>query len=96
MEDRTVFEAWELLELQSNPVAGPIVTPLVLLRADQADREPGLSGEQQEAALGLLTREGLVDWTGTITPVQELSLIHIWSCPICSGTTEPFCRDFSW
>ena len=64
MEDRTVFEAWELLELQSNPVAGPIVTPLVLLRADQADREAGLSGEQQEAALGLLTREGLVDWTG--------------------------------
>ena len=47
------------------------MTPLVLLRADQADREAGLSGEQQEAALGLLTREGLVDWTGTITPVQE-------------------------
>ena len=81
MEDRTVFEAWELLELQSNPVAGPIVTPLVLLRADQADREPGLSGEQQEAALGLLTREGLVDWTGTITPVQEdtgFLIAHPW------------------
>ena len=81
MEDRTVFEAWELLELQENPVAGPIVTPLVLLRADQADREPGLSGEQQEAALGLLTREGLVDWTGTITPVQEdtgFLIAHPW------------------
>lgn len=81
MEDRTVFEAWEILELQSNPVAGPIVTPLVLLRADQADREAGLSGEQQEAALGLLTREGLVDWTGTITPVQEdtgFLIAHPW------------------
>ena len=81
MEDRTVFEAWELLELQENPVAGPIVTPLVLLRADQADSSAGPSGEQPEAALGFLTGEGLVDWTGTITPVQGdagFLIAHPW------------------
>lgn len=59
MEDRTAFEVWELLELCRNPVARPIVEPLVVKTAD--DRKPGL---------GFITKDGLLDAAGALLPVK--------------------------
>ncbi len=56
MEDRTPFEVWELLELQKNPVARPIVEFLVV--------------REINGRLGFLTIDGLVDEKGNITPVK--------------------------
>lgn len=69
MEDRTVFEAWELLELQKNPVARPIVEPLIFQSAGQKPQ------------LGFLTESGLLDCQGTLTELsahEELRIAHPW------------------
>ena len=71
MEDRTVFEAWELLELQKNPVARPIVEPLIF------------QSTGQKPQLGFLTESGLLDCQGTLTELsahEELRIAHPWIC----------------
>lgn len=59
MEDRTTFEAWELLELMKNPVVRPIVEPLVMK----------LDGKGKQR-LGFLTEAGLVDWSDAVAKVK--------------------------
>lgn len=59
MEDRTAFEVWELLELGQNPVARPIVEPLVVKLEDD--------GKQ---GLGFLTKDGLLDAAGALLSVK--------------------------
>lgn len=85
MEDRTAFEAWELLSLQTNPVVRPIVEPLVVMTADVSAEADGAPGTQvpvevsDSARLGFLTESGLMDWSGTITeidPNEKLFIAH--------------------
>jgi len=59
MEDRTPFEVWEFLELFKNPVAGPITEPLVVKTT-----------EEQDAKLGFLTKDGIMDISGALHPVR--------------------------
>ena len=59
MEDRTEFEVWEFMELKKNPVARPIVEYLVV-------RTLPATG----FTVGFLTKEGIVDDVGTVTPVK--------------------------
>ena len=62
MEDRTAFEAWEILSLQKNPVVRPIVEPLVVMA---------------ESRLGFLTESGLMDWSGAISEIKPNENIFI-------------------
>ncbi len=67
MEDRTSFEAWELLELMKNPVVRPILQPLVMM-TDKGDMQ-----------LGFLTSEGLTDWAGELAKIradEKLFIAH--------------------
>ncbi|MDE7340370.1 MAG: DUF4132 domain-containing protein [Lachnospiraceae bacterium] len=66
MEDRTSFEVWEFLELFKNPVARPITEPLVVKT----------TGEQ-DAKLGFLTNDGLLNAAGTLLPVKPDEKIFI-------------------
>lgn len=66
MEDRTPFEVWEFLELFKNPVARPITEPLVVRTA-----------KEQDARLGFLTGDGLLDASGTLLPVKPDEKIFI-------------------
>ncbi len=66
MEDRTTFEVWEFLELYQNPVASPITKPLVVRTAGE-----------QEVKLGFLTKDGIVDSSGTVFPVNGEERIFI-------------------
>ena len=66
MEDRTSFEVWEFLELFQNPVAGPITKPLVVKTA-----------EEQNAKLGFLTKDGILDISGALLPVKPEDKIFI-------------------
>lgn len=66
MEDRTAFEVWEFLELYDNPVVRPIAEPLVVRTADE-----------QGIRLGFLTRDGIVDISGTVVPVDPKEQILI-------------------
>lgn len=66
MEDRTAFEVWEFLELYQNPVARPITEPLVVRTVDD-----------QEVRLGFLTKDGIVDYAGAVSPVKPSDLIYI-------------------
>lgn len=62
MEDRTPFEAWELLHLQRNPVLQPIAAPLVV---------------RTDSAFGFLTEEGLTDHSGTVIPISPKETVRI-------------------
>ncbi len=64
MEDRTAFEVWELLEMYQNPVVCPIVKPLVLTPAADAD------AAAKNSRLGFLTEQGLTDYAGHTVPLQ--------------------------
>lgn len=67
MEDRTLFETWELLELMKNPVVRPIIAPLVLMT------------EKAPVRFGFLSAEGLTDWSGAVNAVkanENLLLAH--------------------
>ena len=65
MEDGTPLEAWEYLELFENPVVRPIVEFLVVKASD--------------GRLGFLTKEGLADDAGVVSPVtpdEKLLIAH--------------------
>lgn len=66
MEDRTTFEVWEFLELYQNPVARPITETLIVKTAADDSGMPGF-----------LTKEGIADAFGTVTPVRPEDLILI-------------------
>ncbi len=66
MEDRTSFEVWEFLELFENPIARPIIEPLVVKTTDE-----------QDAKLGFLTKDGILDIFGSIIPVKPEDKIFI-------------------
>ena len=71
MEDRTAFEAWELLELFKNPVVAPILKPLLVM--------PEPADQTKPAGLGFLTEEGIVDYQGNLTTVsskERLLIVH--------------------
>ncbi len=59
MEDGTVFEVWEFLEMYQNPVTRPITETLIV-------RTNG----KTEGVLGFLTKEGILDADGILTPVR--------------------------
>ncbi|MDE7324112.1 MAG: DUF4132 domain-containing protein [Lachnospiraceae bacterium] len=66
MEDRTAFEVWEFLELYQNPIARPITEPLVVRTAGE-----------QDMRIGFLTKDGIVDSSGTVFPVKPKEQIYI-------------------
>ncbi len=66
MEDRTSFEVWEFLELFKNPVARPITEPLIVRTT-----------ESQDAKLGFLTNDGILNAAGTLLPVKSDEKIFI-------------------
>lgn len=75
MEEGTVFEVWELLELMESPVVRPILAPLVF---GLVSREPEGREERLPEAMGFLTREGLRDENGVLTALsQEAFLIAV-------------------
>ena len=91
MEDGTIFEAWEILEMHKNPVVRPIVEYLVVKLAEQSaaagEKQKSFGKEEQETEeyrasgykLGFLTAEGLVDVNGSVTAVEpgaQLSITH--------------------
>ncbi len=59
MEDKTAFEVWEFLELYRNPVARPVTETLVVRTTDE-----------QEPKMGFLTKDGLLDASGALLPVN--------------------------
>ncbi len=63
MEDRTAFEVWELLELYQNPVAAPILKPLIVL--------PEHADQTKPFCMGFLTEDGILDYQGKLTKVQS-------------------------
>lgn len=68
MEDRTAFEVWEYLELYQNPVTRPIMEPLVV-------KTP----EEENSKLGFLTKDGILDISGTLLPVKpedKIVIVH--------------------
>ncbi len=66
MEDRTAFEVWEFLELYRNPVVSPVAETLVVRTV-----------EEQDAKLGFLTKEGIVDCFGAVFPMKPDEQIFI-------------------
>lgn len=71
MEDRTAFEAWELLELFRNPVAAPILKPLLVI--------PERAARTEAPAPGFLTEDGILDYQGkltTVRPEEPLLIAH--------------------
>lgn len=82
MEDRTVFELRELLELLRNPVVRPILEPLVVMlqkNIASAAMPAGTGTDKTDISLGFLTGSGLVDWSGFVTPLkpdQKLLIAH--------------------
>jgi len=66
MEDRTAFEVWEFLELYKNPVTRPIAEPLVVMTADE-----------RNGKLGFLTKDGIVEISGSVLPVKPEDKIFI-------------------
>lgn len=66
MEDKTPFEVREFLDLHQNPVARPITETLLVKTEENGRGEPGF-----------LTKEGIVDAFGAITPVKPEDLILI-------------------
>lgn len=82
MEDRTPFEVWELLDLFENPIVAPMLKPLVVMR----EKDAALSSGQQPC-LGFLTKEGILDYQGTLTPVKstdKLLIVHPYDL-YCEG-----------
>ncbi|MCI8667556.1 MAG: DUF4132 domain-containing protein [Dorea sp.] len=67
MEDRTVFEVWELRELGRNPVVRPIVEFLVFRTAKDTDT----------FQMGFLTKDGLLDAAGKVLPVKPEEKVWI-------------------
>ena len=67
MEDRTVFEVWELRELGRNPVVRPIVEFLVFRTAKDTDA----------FQMGFLTKDGLLDAAGKVLPVKPEEKVWI-------------------
>ncbi len=67
MEDRTVFEVWELRELGANPVVRPIVEFLVVR----------IAGDTDVFRMGFLTDEGLVDALGNVLSVEPEEQVWI-------------------
>lgn len=66
MEDQTAFEVWEYQKMLKNPITRPITEFLVIRTA-----------ENTNPALGFLTTDGIVDFTGNITPVRPDDTIFI-------------------
>ncbi len=75
MEDRTIFEVWELLSLQDNLVVRPIVEPLVVKTAK--DKPVGETMEEDLTCLGFLTKSGLMNWEGVITEISPETKVYI-------------------
>lgn len=69
MEEETVFEAWELLELMESPVARPILAPLVFGLAGAGKK--GAGKQKLPEVMGFLTGEGLTDETGAVTKIPK-------------------------
>jgi len=68
MEDRTAFEVWEFLELFQNPIVRPILQSLVVKTVDA-----------QNAKMGFLTADGIVDVSGqyfSVKPEDEILIAH--------------------
>lgn len=68
MEDGTVFEVWEFLELLKNPVVRPVAESLVVMAAD---------GASDGSRMGFLTEAGIVDYAGRVAPVSPEDKILI-------------------
>lgn len=69
MEDRTVFEVWEILELMKNPVVRPILEPLVM-KLESRKGGKASSAQGKSGCMGFLTENGFVDWSGSLTKVK--------------------------
>lgn len=71
MEDETAFEVWEFWELFKNPVTRPVTEPLVVkVLEKQNTKEP-------QAKLGFLTKDGILDISGTLLPIRPEDQIVI-------------------
>ncbi len=94
MEDRTPFEAWELLDLSENPVVAPMLKPLLVLVEADAMLLSGIPDEQPHATdaeptplsdganrqlprLGFLTKDGILNVSGHLTPVKSTDKLLI-------------------
>lgn len=78
MEDRTVFEAWEIRELMESPVVRPILESLVFGLMEGLNGA-GTAGESRPVAMGFFEGKNLVDAVGTVTALEETSpliLVH--------------------
>ena len=78
MEDRTVFEAWEIRELMESPVVRPILESLVFGLMEGLEGA-GTAGESRPVAMGFFEGKSLVDAVGTVTALEETSpliLVH--------------------
>ena len=76
MEDRTAFEVWEYLELYQNPITRPITEPLVVKALEGKEAgEP--NGKEKTSKLGFLTKDGILDISGTLLPVKPEDKIVI-------------------
>lgn len=76
MEDRTAFEVWEYLELYQNPITRPITEPLVVKALEEENTE-GQDVKEQNAKLGFLTKDGIMDVSGALLPVKPEDKIVI-------------------
>lgn len=81
MEDRTVFEMWELKKLWKNPVIRPLIEPLVFRVADTVEMSGRTGLEQTEKTeqikMGFLTGTGLADWSGKETSLADKEQVWI-------------------
>ena len=68
MEDKTVFEVWEFLELFKNPVTRSITEPLIVK-----------TEEEQNMKLGFLTKDGIMNISGacfSVKPEDKIFIAH--------------------
>lgn len=66
MEDKTSFEVWEFLELYNSPIARPITETLVVRTT-----------QEENPRLGFLTKDGILDASGSLHPVNADEKIFI-------------------
>ncbi|MBD5454773.1 MAG: DUF4132 domain-containing protein [Lachnospiraceae bacterium] len=76
MENRTAFEVWEYLELYQNPITRPITEPLVVKALEGKDVGEQ-NAKEQNSKLGFLTKDGILDISGTLLPVKPEDKIVI-------------------
>ncbi|MBD5506502.1 MAG: DUF4132 domain-containing protein [Lachnospiraceae bacterium] len=76
MEDKTVFEVSEFLELFKNPITRPITEPLVVTSLEE-ENAGEQNGEERNVKLGFFTKDGILDVFGSLHPVRPEDKIVI-------------------